>query len=114
MTRTKHSVEQKLEALRMLASNKYTVQEVCKTHRVSRSTLERWKARLHSGGVASFEESSSLKIYTKELKQAAVRDFQAYEELKTYIEAYIYFYNNGRFQKRLNGLSPIEFRTKAV
>ncbi|WP_150111975.1 IS3 family transposase [Exiguobacterium antarcticum] len=75
MTRTKHSVEQKLEALRMLASNKYTVQEVCKTHRVSRSTLERWKARLHSGGVASFEESSSLKIYTKELKQAAVRDY---------------------------------------
>ncbi|WP_425603921.1 IS3 family transposase [Exiguobacterium antarcticum] len=55
-----------------------------------------------------------MKIYTKELKQAAVRDFQAYEELKTYIEAYIYFYNNGRFQKRLNGLSPIEFRTKAV
>ena len=45
------------------------------THRVYKSTLERWKARLNSGGVASFEESPSSKIYTKELKQVAVRNY---------------------------------------
>ena len=30
--------------------------------------------------------------------------------IKTYIE----FYNNKRIQKKLNGLSPVEYRTKTV
>ncbi|WP_373925838.1 IS3 family transposase [Brevibacillus laterosporus] len=30
------------------------------------------------------------------------------------MDTYIYFYNNERLQAKLNGLSPIEFRTKAA
>ncbi|ASR46625.1 hypothetical protein B4V02_08025 [Paenibacillus kribbensis] len=30
------------------------------------------------------------------------------------IEAYIHFYSNERLQAKLNGLSPMEYRTKTV
>lgn len=40
--------------------------------------------------------------------------YHTFEELKSDIEAYIHFYNNERLQAKLNGLSPMEFRTKAA
>lgn len=40
--------------------------------------------------------------------------YQNFEELKKDIDDYIHFYNNERLQAKLNGLSPIEFRTKAA
>mgnify|MGYP003808976619 FL=1 len=43
-----------------------------------------------------------------------LRSFETYEELVQAIEAYIHFYNNERYQKRLNGLSPLEFRAQAA
>ncbi|WP_083689968.1 IS3 family transposase [Paenibacillus sp. FSL H7-0331] len=36
------------------------------------------------------------------------------QELKRDIEAYNHFYNNERFQAKLNDLSPVEFRAKAA
>ncbi|WP_342544302.1 IS3 family transposase [Lysinibacillus sp. FSL K6-4013] len=40
--------------------------------------------------------------------------FDSYEELKLAIDDYIHFYNYYRYQKRLNGLSPLEFRAQAA
>ncbi|MCZ8522250.1 MULTISPECIES: IS3 family transposase [Paenibacillus] len=40
--------------------------------------------------------------------------YQTFEELEKDIEAYIHFYNNKRLQAKLNGLSPMEYRTKAA
>ena len=40
--------------------------------------------------------------------------YDSYEELKLAIDDYIHFYNYDRYQKRLNGLSPLEFRTQAA
>jgi putative transposase len=40
--------------------------------------------------------------------------YNTFEELKHDIEDYINFYNNERLQAKLNGLSPLEFRTKAA
>lgn len=37
-----------------------------------------------------------------------------FEELKKAIDDYIRFYNNDRLQAKLNGLSPMEYRTKAA
>lgn len=37
-----------------------------------------------------------------------------YEELKTDIDNYISFYNNKRLQKRLNSMSPLEYRSHAA
>jgi putative transposase len=40
--------------------------------------------------------------------------YQSFEQLKNDIEDYIHFYNYERLQAKLNGLSPMEFRTKAA
>ncbi len=40
--------------------------------------------------------------------------YDSYEELKLAIDDYIHFYNYDRYQKRLSGLSPLEFRTQAA
>ncbi|MFC4798595.1 IS3 family transposase [Neobacillus sp. GCM10023253] len=40
--------------------------------------------------------------------------YSTFEELKKDIEDYINFYNYERLQKRLNGLSPLEYRAKAA
>jgi len=40
--------------------------------------------------------------------------YETFEELSISIEEYINFYNYDRYQKRLNGLSPMEYRAKAA
>jgi putative transposase len=40
--------------------------------------------------------------------------YETFDELSGAIDEYIYFYNHKRYQKRLNGLSPLEYRTKAA
>ncbi len=40
--------------------------------------------------------------------------FEEFDELHDAIRRYIRFYNELRYQKRLNGLSPLEFRAQAV
>jgi len=36
--------------------------------------------------------------------------FGCFDSLKTAIEHYIAFYNGGRYQEKLGGLAPLEFR----
>lgn len=40
--------------------------------------------------------------------------YNTYDELSNAIDEYIIFYNNKRLQKRLNGLSPMEYRALAA
>lgn len=40
--------------------------------------------------------------------------YDLYEGLKQAIDDYIHFYTHHRYQKRLNGLSPLEFRAQAA
>ncbi|WP_445684081.1 IS3 family transposase [Ureibacillus sp. FSL K6-2830] len=40
--------------------------------------------------------------------------YDSYQALKQSIDEYIYFYNNFRYQKKLNGLSPLEYRAQAA
>ena len=40
--------------------------------------------------------------------------FMTYEELSNAITEYIHFYNHNRYQKRLNGYSPMEYRAIAA
>ncbi|MFL8709526.1 IS3 family transposase [Clostridioides sp. GD02377] len=39
-----------------------------------------------------------------------LRKLDTYEQLVKTIEDYIYYYNNFRYQKRLNSMSPFAFR----
>lgn len=43
-----------------------------------------------------------------------LKKFHTYEELKQAIDKYIDFYNKRRLQKRLKGLSPIDYRNQAL
>ncbi|WP_442895663.1 IS3 family transposase [Bacillus sp. FJAT-53060] len=40
--------------------------------------------------------------------------YETFEALQSAIDEYIHFYNNNRLQEKLNGLSPMEYRAKAV
>jgi putative transposase len=40
--------------------------------------------------------------------------FHSFEELEQAIIEYIDFYNNERFQEKLKGLTPIEYRNQAL
>ncbi|CRK82045.1 Transposase IS3/IS911 [Neobacillus massiliamazoniensis] len=40
--------------------------------------------------------------------------YSSFEELGTAVDEYIKFYNHKRYQERLNGLSPMEYRAKAA
>ena len=43
-----------------------------------------------------------------------LKKFHTFDELKRAIDEYIHFYNYERYQVKLNGLAPIEFRNQAV
>ncbi len=40
--------------------------------------------------------------------------YDTYEELENDIKSYIKFYNSNRLQKRLNSMSPLEYRSHAA
>jgi len=43
-----------------------------------------------------------------------LKQFYTYDELKQAIDDYIHFYNHERYQAKLNGLAPIEYRNQAA
>jgi len=47
-------------------------------------------------------------------KRKYLHKYQTFEELSLAIDEYVHFYNYERYQKRLNGLSLMEYRAKAV
>ena len=75
MARSRHSIEQKLSALRMMEEETYTWKEIEEAHDVSEHTLRVWKVKFETGGIDALKESRTWKLYTKEQKIAAVRDY---------------------------------------
>lgn len=59
---------------------------------------------IDNGPMESFWGTLKVEMYYR-------RKFQDYASLKSAIEEYISFYNNGRFQEKLGGLSPLEYRS---
>jgi len=43
-----------------------------------------------------------------------LHQYKTFKELSLAIDEHIHFYNHERYQKRLNGLSPMEYRAKAA
>ncbi|SHJ70057.1 Integrase core domain-containing protein, partial [Dethiosulfatibacter aminovorans DSM 17477] len=39
-----------------------------------------------------------------------LKKFNTYDELEAAIKDYIFYYNNNRYQKRLNCMTPLEYR----
>ena len=51
---------------------------------------------------------------TLKVEKYYLQKFETYEALSQAIDTYIKFYNNERYQEKLNGLSPLEYRTQAA
>ncbi len=51
---------------------------------------------------------------TLKCEEYYLHKYRSFEELYKGINEYIEFYNHDRYQKRLNGLSPMEYRAKAA
>lgn len=75
MARSRHSIEQKMAALRMMEEETYTWKEIMEAHDVSWDTLQVWKVKFDTGGIDALKESRTWRHYTKEQKLAAVRDY---------------------------------------
>ncbi|WP_308640987.1 IS3 family transposase [Paenibacillus nuruki] len=62
-----------------------------------------------------FKAFNFYSIYHKnKLSQSLFYIFSTLEEARSQITDYLTYYNEERFQRKLNGLSPKEFREKAV
>lgn len=51
---------------------------------------------------------------TLKVERYYLHHYDTYEQLQEDIESYIQFYNQDRLQAKFNGLSPMEYRTKAI
>ncbi|MEC1178491.1 IS3 family transposase, partial [Metasolibacillus meyeri] len=51
---------------------------------------------------------------TLKVEKYYLNKYETYEALKEAIDTYIWFYHNERYQERLNGLSPLEYRAQAA
>lgn len=75
MARSKHTVDQKLAALKMVAEAEYTLTEICSLYSISEPTLKSWTIKYETEGIEGLKLSKTWKSYSKELKNLAVRDF---------------------------------------
>lgn len=51
---------------------------------------------------------------TLKVEKYYLNKYDTYEALETAIDTYISFYNNERYQEKLNGLSPLEYRAQTA
>ncbi len=75
MARSRHSIEQKLSALHMMEEETYTWKEIKESHHVSENTLRLRKVKFETGGIDALKELRIWKLYTKEQKISAVRNY---------------------------------------
>jgi len=78
LARSKHTVEQKLTVLQLLADGEYTLEEICRIYELTDTTLYRWQVKYKAEGLEGLKESKTRKPYSKELKVAAVQDYTRY------------------------------------
>ncbi|MCI0768511.1 IS3 family transposase [Bacillus sp. TL12] len=84
------------------------------THRDFKQRVDK-AAMTHSmSRVGRCIDNSPMESFWGTLKSEKyyLEKYKTFEQLSTAINEYIHFYNHDRYQKKLNGLSPIEYRAK--
>jgi len=86
------------------------------THKTYNRLLEQKKMVVSMSRKGNCWDNACIESFFSHLKSECfhLHAFESEEQLIQAIEQYILFYNNERFQKKLNNLSPVEFRTKAA
>jgi transposase len=75
MSKQSYSKEFKYEVLLAYENRDYTIKELCSKFQISKSSLKEWTEQFEKYGVEGLKQSESWKPYSKELKEAAVRDY---------------------------------------
>ncbi|WP_373889942.1 IS3 family transposase [Neobacillus cucumis] len=70
-----YSTEFKYEVFMAYKNEDSTVEELCVRYEIPKVTLYNWVNKFEKDGIRGFEDSKTWKSYSKELKEAAVRDY---------------------------------------
>lgn len=86
------------------------------TSRLYNKLLTQYKMKVSMSRKGKCLDNASMESFFGHLKAECLylQSFQSEEALISAIHEYIRFYNYDRFQAKLNNLSPVEYRTKAV
>lgn len=79
MSKRSYPVEEKLKVLRACEEDKYSIYKIASIYNVNKSTIMEWKHKFDKDGIDGLKESTSWKVYSKELKLSAIRDYQSGE-----------------------------------
>lgn len=79
MSKRSYPVEEKLKILRACEEDKYSIYKIASIYKVNKSTIMEWKHKFDKDGIEGLKESTSWKVYSKELKLSAIRDYQSGE-----------------------------------
>lgn len=72
---TKHSLEQRLEAVNKALSGNYSLVKLARQYKIDKTTLIRWCQHYQNNGIDGLKESHTWRSYSKELKYQAVFDY---------------------------------------
>jgi transposase len=70
-----YSTEFKYEVIMAYKSGEYSLTETYSKYKISKITLYNWMERFEKGGLEGLSDSKVWKVYSKELKESAVRDY---------------------------------------
>ena len=73
--RTKHSLEERIQAGELVINHDESLSKVSKDFRVNYHTLDSWVYKYKEGGIDGLKESRTWKRYSKSLKLQAVQDY---------------------------------------
>ena len=74
MSKRAYTPKFKLEVLQAWKDGSFTLEEIVKRYKVSKSTVRKWKYSLDTFGSEGLKEASTWKKYTKDIKLLAVSD----------------------------------------
>lgn len=77
MSKRSYSPEFKLEVLKSYEENCYSISELISMYKVTWDSLMTWKRNFEKYGAEGLQEATTTKKYSKELKLAAIQDYQS-------------------------------------
>lgn len=77
MSKRAYSVEFKMKVITVYKNEIYSISELCSTFNVTFTTIKNWISRYEKYGIDGLKESKTWKRYSKELKLAAIKDFES-------------------------------------
>jgi putative transposase len=78
--------------------------------------LEEYSMRPSMSRKGNCYDNACMESFFGHLKSECLKlqRFETEDQLIEAVHTYIHFYNNERFQKKLNNLSPVQYRTKVA